>query len=384
MMALRWRDWLTGISIIATLNLGVAQERDASQPSSATGAIGLEQVLGEHGQAGFAVADPTYVPTFPRDHGAHPRFRHEWWYLTGNLWDEQGRRYGYQWTLFRFALRPEAEIQDSAWRGDQLYMGHAALSVAQSQSFYHRERFSRDALDLAGAQAAPLTLWLLDWRLQGQAPTGEPPWQLQVRDKDFALDLQLSPMARERVLQGEQGYSRKGRVSATHYYSYTRLPTQGEIMVEGERISVSGESWFDREWGSGALETGQQGWDWFALHLDDGRDVMWYQLRHMSGGVDEASSGIVVWPDGRQRALTTQDVQIQVEDYWQAPDGTCYPAAWELSIADLPRLRLRPLLPQQWWDGRFRYWEGAARVMGNVGGHAYVELSGYSPVAECP
>lgn len=256
---------------------------------------GIEQILAGGDGAGYTQAQRGRMLRFPDDHGVHPDYRHEWWYFTGNLRDARGHRYGYQFTLFRFAAPPNARegsetapSDDSAWATRQTYMAHAALTVAESRQFFQQERFSRGALGLAGAQAAPFAAWLYDWRVAGERADGEPPWQLQIKTSDYGLTLKLAP-GKPRVLQGERGYSHKGQDAASHYYSYTRLPTQGEISIDGESIPVEGWSWYDREWGSGALASHQQGWDWFALQLDDGHDLMWYRMRRVDGMTDDAS-----------------------------------------------------------------------------------------------
>lgn len=373
----------------------------------------LSQVLGTQVD-GFPAADPGYQLQFPRDYGAHPEFRNEWWYLTGNLEDAQGRHFGYQFTLFRFATQASKESEGvipatenrsnqeanassttSAWHSQQLYMAHFAISDSQNQGFYHAERFSRGALGLAGVEQSPLRAWLYDWQFSAKSSDDEPPWQLQLQarmdEKDggsteFTLDLELN-LDHSRVLQGQQGYSRKGGEAASHYYSYPRLRSAGTLRIGDQAFPVHGSSWLDREWGSGGLAAHQQGWDWFALQLEDGSDLMWYQLRLKDGGLDPASQGVWITPDGQRQNLDLSQLQMTPISYWSSPDGRCYPVKWRAALAGLPAMAIQARFPQQWWDGAFRYWEGAVNVTAEgsqqVLGQGYLELSGY-PKSDCP
>jgi len=354
----------------------------------------LQGILGQAADPGFRQADPRYRMQFPKDHGLHSDFRNEWWYFTGHLNDQQGRTYGYQFTLFRLALKPETDAQhqvsdplaSSRWQGRHMYMAHLALSVPHESRFIQEERFSRGAPGLAGAVAEPFSFWLYDWQLSTPHGGSEPPWHLNLKGDGFALQLNLSnesPLGKPRVLQGEQGYSRKGSAGASHYYSYTRLTTTGALTLNGQKLVVEGQSWFDREWGSGALGEHQSGWDWFSVQLDDGRDLMWYQLRLKTGGIDTASTGLLVSAEGETRTLNSSETQAMATDYWHAPDGRCYPVGWMLDVGD-EHFQIDALMPNQAWNGAFRYWEGASQVRGRVDGQAYVELSGYPVVAACP
>lgn len=378
-----------GLSLCLVSGLATAQ-MDADPEANV---FDLQGILGQAADPSFRQADPDYRMQFPQDHGLHPDFRNEWWYFTGHLEDEQQRAYGYQFTLFRLALDAEEategndhSLSTSHWRGRHMYMAHLALSVPAEGRFIQEERFSRGAPGLAGAQVEPFSFWLYDWQLETLHTGSEPPWRLQLKGDGFALDLQLSndaPGGKPRVLQGEQGYSRKGSAGASHYYSYPRLNTRGSLQLDGKTFPVKGNSWFDREWGSGALGAHQSGWDWFSVQLDDGRDLMWYQLRLKSGGIDTASNGVLIASDGGTQSLSSQDISAEPSRHWHAPDGRCYPVAWQLNLAS-ESLQLEALMPNQAWSGAFRYWEGAAAVHGSANGRAYVELSGYPVVEQCP
>lgn len=355
------------------------QEPD-SEPLSVTGALAGEENI--HGYS--RVTGPREF-RFPEDHGPHPDYRHEWWYVTGNLVSEAGRRFGYQITFFRFNIAPEMAERDSELATNQVWMAHLALTDAETGRFLHAERFSRGAAGLAGATASPFQVWLEDWTLKG----GEDimPLQLTAEQGDLALDLRLNAV-KPLVLQGERGYSQKGPDpgNASHYYSFTRLATEGHVLLEGERYRVRGESWMDREWGTSALSEEQLGWDWFSLQLADGREVMFYRLRQADGGTDPHSRGVMVDPDGRHRALAEDEVVLHATRYWSSADtGVRYPAAWRLEIpGEQLVLQITSIQDDQEIRTGFRYWEGAVDVSGQSGaegetitGHGYVELTGY-------
>lgn len=314
---------------------------------------------------------------FPADHGMHPGYRNEWWYFTGNLIDDAGRRYGFQYTLFRFAL-PEREVQDSDFATDALWMGHLAVSDLDGGRFFNAERFARDALGLAGAD--PDLWWLRDWevRRDGEA------WQLQAGFDGVELDLVLQAL-RPIVLQGQAGYSRKGPEpgNASRYYSITRMDVSGALALDGRKRPVEGLAWLDREWGSSQLGAGIEGWDWFALQLDDGRDLMLYRLRTADGQASPFSAGVLVEPDGSYRVLQREDFSLRPKRWWRDPQGIEWPVAW---IAELPQaglaLTVEAVFDAQRWATTVAYWEGAVQVRDadtNLElGRGYLELSGYA------
>lgn len=343
----------------------------------------LDELLGGVPAEAFARADGARAFTFPADHGPHPRFRSEWWYFTGNLETAEGRRFGYQWTLFRFALAPQPPERPSRWAANQVYMAHFTLTDAKAQRFRYFEKIERGALGLAGAQAEPLALWLDDWQLREQAPGR---WRLQAQGDDGnAVALTLTP-ARPVVLQGEDGLSRKSAApgNASYYYSIPRLHTRGEVRVGGQRFAVRGLSWMDREWSTSALGPEQSGWDWFALQLDDGYDLMFYRLRRKDGSIDPHSGGTLIGPDGSVVRLQQADVRAEVDSEWRSADGVAYPARWRLQVpGDALDLQVTPVLADQELHASVRYWEGAVDVRGSHGGRevrgrGYMELAGYA------
>jgi predicted secreted hydrolase len=334
---------------------------------------------------GYKRADTVRPFSFPEDHGPHPGFKNEWWYFTGNLSGPDGTPYGYELTIFRFAMTPPDSTDTvfskaSGWRTNQFYMGHFAVSDGGRERFHAFERFSRGGAGLAGAQADPLRVWLEDWSMQS---TGAEtfPLRLRAQGTDAAIDLTVRP-EKPKVLQGDRGLSQKGpgAGNASYYYSYTRLGTEGTMAVGGDTLQVTGQSWLDREWSTSALGPNQEGWDWFALQLDDGRDLMYYQLRNNDGSASRFSEGVLVGPDGEKTTLSRKDVTVETHDTWTSTDGThTYPVQWTLRIPsqDLD-LKVRALFPNQELDNvSVRYWEGAVRVSGSHSGKGYVELTGY-------
>jgi predicted secreted hydrolase len=352
------------------------------------GGIAVGTALGGGDSAGYRRACEPRPFHFPTDHGPHPDYRNEWWYVTGNLADATGRAFGYQLTLFRIALAPAMPAADSAWRTNQVYMGHLALTDVAGQRHFGFERFSRGALDLAGARAAPFRVWLEDWELSGSG-LAIFPMRLRARQGEIALDLTLDT-AKPVVLQGDRGLSQKSAEpgNASYYYSFTRLPTRGAVRLGEQHFTVRGESWLDREWSTSALGPDQSGWDWFALQLDDGRDLMFYRLRRKDGGVDPFSKGTLVAADGQARLLPGDEVELQPLGQWTSPrTGDRYPAGWRLRLpAENLDLTVTPKVADQEMRLTVRYWEGAVAVKGQAGdrkitGQGYLEMTRYEPPA---
>ena len=312
---------------------------------------------------------------FPDDHAAHPDFRTEWWYLTGNLRDATGRRFGYQFTLFRRALAPgPAEARTSAWATHQYWFAHLAVSDVAAGRFVHDERQARGALDLAGAQ--PRRVWIGTWRLTGTPETG---LHLAAASTGFALALDLAPGPGP-ILRGEAGLSAKSDQPGnnSYYYAFPRLPTSGTLRLDGRAHRVTGASWYDREWSSSALARDQVGWDWFALHLADGRDLLLFQLRDAAGARDYAA-GAISGPEGEATSLAMATVALHPTRWWTSPrSGSRYPVAWRLAVPALDlRGEIRAVLSDQEHRGGFTYWEGAVDLDGSHPGVGYLEMTGY-------
>jgi predicted secreted hydrolase len=350
--------------------------------------IAVGDALGSGDLAGFARALGPRPFAFPDDHGPHPEFRTEWWYYTGNLETAAGRHVGFQLTFFRTALAPPDRgafvAGASAWRASQLYLAHFALTDTAGDRFHAASRLSREALGLSGARGQPFRVWLEDWSAESDVAGGLPV-RLRAADGDVAIDLVLE-RGKPVVLQGDRGWSAKGPEpgNASYYYSFTRMPARGTVRVGTESLDVSGLAWMDREWSTSALGPALAGWDWLALQLDDGRDVMVYQLRRRDGAPDPHSAGTLIAADGSTRRLAREDVTLEVLDHWTSPASRVrYPSRWRLTIptADLS-LEITPRLADQELIVGTRYWEGAVRVQGMAGrspvsGRGYVELVGY-------
>ena len=339
--------------------------------------------------AEFALAQAPRAFEFPRDHGPHPAFRQEWWYLTGNLDAADGTRFGFELTFFRFALTPPGAdaqvpaasgVSGSRWRTRQLYMAHFAVTDTGTGTFRFAQKLSREALGLAGATGEPLRVWIDDWSLAADGDV----WTLQAAQPGYRIALTLEPRSAP-VLNGEQGLSRKSAEpgSASYYYSIPRLAVRGTVTRGGRSLGVSGLAWLDREWGSGGLSAQQAGWDWFALQFGDGSALMFYALRHKDGTRDPYSAGTWIPAQGAPRPLGSADLSIDSTASWDSPDGVRYPAAWRIAAASLALdVRVRPVLAAQELTTTPRYWEGAVDVAGTraggaVSGRGYVELVGY-------
>ena len=350
----------------------------------------LDVLRGVADASGFELALTPRELRFPLDHGPHPAFRHEWWYVTGNLDSASGERFGFELTFFRFALAPvgsearpgeeAAGASGSRWRTRQIYLAHFAVTDVARGVFEFAQKYSRGALGLAGAQASPLRVWVEDWSLAGMNDS----WRLHAHGRDYDVSLDVTPRGAP-ILNGDRGLSRKSDEpgAASYYYSIPRMAVRGEITRGGRNAEVHGLAWLDREWGSGALGPQQQGWDWFALQLQDGSTLMFYALRDKNGARDPHSAGTWVSARGAVRSLSSGDVQIDVLDHWVSPLGGRYPSRWRLRVPGAGiDVEIRPVLANQELGTRPRYWEGAVDVRGGPGGasaagRGYVELVGY-------
>ncbi|MCG5528363.1 MULTISPECIES: lipocalin-like domain-containing protein [Halorhodospira] len=386
-MAERLGRLLRGGVVVVTVLL-LAGCTDPPEQNGAAGQQGVTvagALSGEQDAQGFARALGPRPLVFPRDHGPHPDYRHEWWYITGNVFDEDGRHFGFQVTFFRFALSPEPAPRRSAWGTNQLWMAHFAVTDTEGETFHHFERLARGAVGLAGARPDPFRVWLEDWEVRGAPGQGLNRLRTRLEAEGVVLELDLrarKPM----VFQGEDGYSRKGDDpgNASYYYTLPRLQAAGRLAVPDGEHTVSGSAWIDREWGSSTLSEEQTGWDWFSIQLDDDRELMFYHLRREDGSIDPRSKGGWVEADGRHRVVTRDDVHLEVLEHWTSPDGEAtYPARWRLEYPEEElTLELEPVLADQELRDGFRYWEGALRGRGEAAGRpvsavGYAELTGY-------
>ena len=333
-----------------------------------------------------ALAQPAPYPevrpgpalAFPRDHGAHPAYRTEWWYVTGWLKTE-GRELGFQVTFFR--NRPRiGEANPSRFAPSQILFAHAALSDPAVGKLLHAERAARAGFGLAGAATATGDVNIRDWRLVRLA---DGRWRTRVPSQGFALDLTFAP-TQPIFVQGERGYSRKGPdpSQASYYYSMPHLKVAGQVTRAGRTERVTGEAWLDREWSSTLLAPGAEGWDWTGLNLDDGSALVAFKVRRQGGG-DVWAGGSFRRANGEVVKLGPKDVTFTPVKRWTSKaTGATYPVAQVLRVRLPEGVRafpLEPLFPAQELDGRGSglpvYWEGAVRTKG---GRGYLELTGYA------
>lgn len=352
----------------------------ARPDDSARTLLQATRLLGDAPENFTQVTEPRPF-VFPADHAAHPGYRNEWWYFTGNLQsaDKQGnsREFGFQFTLFRFELDPGA-LPDSDWAASAVWMAHVALSDIDNQKFHQTQRFARDTLGLAGATSS--RWWLGDWQVLQDSND----FVLSMKADDFSIQLDLESL-RPIVAQGNDGYSRKGPEvgNASYYYSLSRLQARGNVAIGAEKIPVAGLAWLDREWGSSQLAEGLGGWDWFSLQLDDGRDLMVFQLRTDDGQPSQWSAGKIVHPDGYSRTLERNDFSLAPQRRWRDARGHRWPLEWTVDVPEEGlKLKVVPRFDDQRWTGSVSYWEGAVQVLdadsGQTLGHGYLELSGYA------
>ena len=334
----------------------------------------------------FLSANSPWRFRFPQDHAAHDRFASEWWYFTGHVKARDGRRFGYELTFFRLGLRPGDTRQSngqSAWRGNELFPAHFALTDETGKTFVHYERFAREALGAGAASTSKL-----DVRVEGWTLTGPSPFRLHAavdgKAIDFALTAEKPP-----AVHGHDGISKKGPCAtcASHYYSMTRLRTNGALTIAGARTAVAGISWMDHEFGSDELQANQVGWDWFSIQLDDRRELMLYVLRQKDGSVTPESSGSIIDARGRVTYLPRSAFSTEAIATWTSPHtGGVYPSGWRVRV---PSARVNVVLSPVLLDqelantvGGVSYWEGAVDVRDGDSGRAlgvgYVELTGYA------
>lgn len=305
---------------------------------------------------------------------SHPAFQTEWWYYTGNLQGSDGHRYGYELTFFRQA-NADAVKSSSVWNADQLYLAHLALSDIDGQQFKHFERLNRAGPALAGPS------WNGNWHVRDQ--------ELQAVTSDFTLKLKLQPL-KPSVINGVDGISRKGpaRGEFSHYLSFTRLKSEGTLFRDGKAIALTGLSWMDNEYFNDSDNPTLQGWDWFAIQLDNDEELMLYRLRLKSGEVSPYSSGTFIDAQSQSHHLSANDFRLTRGGDWTSPDSKAtYPLTWNIEIPSLAinlvehtRLKQQELYtPNSISPG---YWEGAVDYTGTernkpLKGWGYLEMTGY-------
>ncbi len=337
----------------------------------------------------YRLALPGYDYTFPRDHGAHPQFQNEWWYFTGNLVAENGRQFGFKYTIFRSAIAPPntRSLKKSPLADSQLLLGHFAISDLDKKDHESWERLGRPGFGQAEFSTETLALRVDRWRIE--RAEGD---SIHVRTEtgDSGIDLMLDPL-KPFVIHGEEGIHRKGagRGQASHYITYPRLQAEGTLAWRGETFQVEGLAWMDHEFGSNQLGEEEVGWDWFAIQLDSNEELMLYGIRRRDGSFSPIATGSYINAEGELVPIPKSEYTIEELDQWKSPkSGAVYPMGWRIS---LPRydanLRIAPAFKNQEMDttrytGAY-YWEGAIRISGKwkgaeTRGKGYAELVGYA------
>lgn len=328
--------------------------------------------------APYAAVKPGVVLAFPRDHGAHPDFRTEWWYVTGWLKTGDGRNLGFQITFFRSKLPDTGN--PSAFAPKQILFAHAAISDPATGKLLHAQRIARSGFGLAEARVGDADVVIDDWSLRRQ---GDGRFKARVTGDEFALDLMLTP-TQAAILQGKGGYSQKGPAAseASHYYSLPQVQVTGTVTRAGAPVAVTGKAWIDREWSSTLLNPAAVGWDWLGLNMDDGGALTLFRVRDKAGAPVWAG-GSYRDKTGRLSVLGPDDVTFAPGRRWRSPrTGAIYPVAPQVTVrlGGRPRVfTVTPMFDDQELDSRRGggpvYWEGAVTV---PGGRGYLEMTGYA------
>ena len=328
--------------------------------------------------APYPIVTPGRGFAFPADHGGHPDYRTEWWYVTGNLRADNGREFGFQITFFR--VRPRVDrANPSAFAARQILFAHVALSDAQSTRLLHDSRSARAGFGIANARLGDGDVAIRDWRLVRRS---DGIWRTRVAARGFSLDLALKP-TQPPLLQGNRGYSRKGpdTAEASYYYSIPQMAVRGTIKIGDASHTVFGKAWLDREWSSNYLNPLAVGWDWTGLNFDDGSALMLFRIRR--------ANGTTLWAGGSYRdakarlvVLAPHDVLFRTRQRWRSSrTGAIYPVAQSVTVrlpTGIRTLALAPAFDDQEVDARRSglpvYWEGVVKTQGGAG---YLELTGY-------
>lgn len=318
----------------------------------------------------FAQVDGTYELSFPLDHGSHNEFLFEWWYLTAILDDQKGREFGVQFTIFRRAFGSD-NTSSNPWRTGQIYLGHFAVSDIQAKNLWSDERFSRGHPELAGAQIEPFRVFVEDWKLASQSSSYFP-LELSAGTPHYRVSLAIN-RGKSMILHGTSGYSQKSPDHASYYYTFSRLPTNGTLEIEGEKYTVSGFSWLDREWSSQILSEPYRGWYWFSLNFEDGRDLVLFELHADDNNIKTIPTAMWIEPDGSTVRIPAEGWTITPSRYWKS-----YPVEWILEIDDI-RYLIAAKFDDQVMDTSISYWEGVVEITeaDAVVGRGYMELTGY-------
>ncbi|MEM8537782.1 MAG: lipocalin-like domain-containing protein [Pseudomonadota bacterium] len=318
---------------------------------------------------GFALPQAGKTFEFPADHGPHPEYRIEWWYLTANLNAEDGTEYGLQWTLFRSALAPE---EDEAWASPQVWFAHAAVTTPDRH--FSTERLARGGVGQAGvtSDASGFDAWIDEWRLKG--PDFDS-LDMTAQGEDFGYDMQLDAQG-PLIFQGDAGFSVKSdEGQASYYYSQPFYDIKGTLRLPSGDVTVSGQAWLDREWSSQPLSDNQSGWDWFSLSFEDGAKMMGFQLRQTGDAPYTAATWIE--PDGTTTAFPSGAFQADARDISSVNEREI-PTTWRVRLPERGvDVTVEAMNTDAWMDVSIAYWEGPVRVRGSHKGRGYLEMTGY-------
>ena len=337
-------------------------------PASSSG--GFEELPAASGSSGFSEAKDPMQFEFPRDHGPHSTFRLEWWYVTSVLETSTGREFGVQFTLFRLATTP-VPASDSPWRSGQLFTGHFAVSDIAAKKHYEAQRSSRGHPDLAAVVAQPFSAFIDGWSLHSVGREFAP-LKFKANDRGISVDLTFD-MGKPIFLHGVGGLSQKTPDNFSYYYSVPRMKAFGNVSIDDRAYEVSGTGWMDREWSSGFLSDPYVGWDWFALQLDDGRDLVLFQIRSESAFTPLERAGVVIAEDGEGSYLRSEEWELVPARTWKG-----YPVQWNLRVQEMSAT-ITAAFDEQHMDTSLEYWEGVVYVDSSQRrlGKGYMELVGY-------
>lgn len=315
---------------------------------------------------GFATPKRGYEFAFPQDHGSHPDFRVEWWYLTANMIGDDGREYGLQWTLFRSALAPGTQ---DGWSDPQVWMAHAAVTTPDRH--FVTERLARGGIGQAGVVAAPFAAWIDEWQLTGDVSN----MSAKAAGADFAFDVSLDAQG-PLIFHGDDGYSVKSPDGqASYYYSQPFFDLNGVLTFPRGDVAVTGQAWLDREWSTQPLSNDQTGWDWFSLSFESGDKLMGFRLRQIDGGFFTAATWIA--SDGTTTAYPDGAFSASPMNLHQSP-GAKLPTQWRVTLPDRGvDAVVTALNPNAWMATSIPYWEGPIAISGSHLGRGYLEMTGY-------
>lgn len=344
-------------------------------------------------QSDFAKVEKPWPWQFPRDHGQHSEFQTEWWYFTGNLRAENGRRFGYELTFFRQALAPSLLPRQSSWAFRDAYVAHVAITDIENERFHYDQKTARGTLALAHAAPNSLVVHLGEWsaRQENQKADGKNSAGGKIHLRAAAsfgqIDLALAP-TKPPIFHGNHGLLPNSALpgDAVYYYSLTSLQTEGTLVVGGDSWRVQGSSWMDHEFFTNHPNSEVTGWDWFSLHLSDSTEVMFFRFRRADGSRSSYSAGTFIHRDNASRHLAADDFELIPQVWWTSPaSGGKYPVAWKIKFLDYD-LQLSTFVKNQELDTRRTtgviYWEGCVEAVGKKGqqaisGEGYLEMTGY-------